>query len=194
VSGTLFPAWRPDAAGRECLAMLATALQVAQPAAASPLQPRRPAQWHATLCFIGANTPGAVTPALLDAFADAGRRVPAHAFQVDRIVYWPQSGAVVALPRDDEGLRALCDATRDAIRRCGIREQQATTQPHVTLGYLGRGLPPQAWLDGIACGDDALRVDTFELLAGAGGRYDALGEWPLTGAALPAPPTQAALF
>src|SRR3546814_14410555 len=86
-----------------------------------------------------------VTPALLDAFASAAARIPPHGFSIERLTYWPQSGAVVALPFDCPPLQALCDATRDAIRRCGISPLQVTTQPHVTLAYLDRHLAAQAW-------------------------------------------------
>jgi len=194
VSGALFPGWRPDAAGRERLAALAAALQAARPGNGPRLQPRRGDQWHATLCFIGYDAIHLATPALLEALAAAAQRIPAHTFRVERLAYWPQSGAVVALPRECTALQALCDAVRDAIRACGIPPLQVTTQPHVTLAYLERHLPAQAWLDAIDCDGDALRVDAFELLVNAGDRYEALAEWPLTGLALPSRPTQATLF
>ncbi|GGK01029.1 2'-5' RNA ligase family protein [Luteimonas terricola] len=194
MSQALFPGWRPDADGRERLAALAARLQVTQPADGRRLQLRRPDQWHATLCFIGYDARDLVTPALFDAFAAAARHIPAHGFEVERVAYWPQSGAVVALPHASPELQALCDATRDAIRRCGIRPLQVTTQPHVTLAYLERGLPAQSWLEDIACGDEVLCVERFELLFNPGGRYEALAAWPLTGAPLPLAPVQARLL
>lgn len=194
MSRALFPGWRPDAGGRERLAEVASALAAAQPEDATRLQPRRPDQWHATLCFIGYDVRHLVTPALLDAFAEAAAQVPAHAFTVERVAYWAQSGAVVALPHRCEALQALCDATRDAARRQAIRPLQVTTQPHVTLAYLDRHLPAQPWLDEVDCGGAALRVDGFELLYNPGGRYESLAAWPLTGAALPAAPRQAQLL
>src|SRR3546814_591350 len=75
---------------------------------------RRPDQWHATLCFIGYDAGHLVTPALLDAFASAAARIPPHGFSIERLTYWPQSGAVVALPFDCPPLQAL--ATRPAMR------------------------------------------------------------------------------
>ena len=194
MSRALFPGWRPDADGRERLAAMAEALASACPADGPRLQPRRPDQWHATLCFIGHDMDAAATPALLDAFSRVARAIPPHAFTIERLAHWPQSGAVVALPHPCAELQALCDATRDAIRRCGIRPQQATTQPHVTLAYLDRGLPEQRWLDAVACRGDALRVDGFELLFNPGGRYQALAAWELKGDVLPPQPVQAALF
>ena len=194
MSRALFPGWRPDGEGAGRLAALSDRLRDACPAGAPRLQPRRPDQWHATLCFIGYDMLEQATPALHEALADAARHIPPHAFTIERVTYWAQSGAVVALPRDCPALQALCDATRDAVRRCGIRPLQVTTQPHVTLAYLDRRLPEQAWLDGTDCDVGELRVDRFELLFNPGGRYEALGEWPLTGAALPAAPEQAGLF
>ena len=194
MSRALFPGWRPDAGGRERLAEVASALAAARPDDAPPLQPRRPDQWHATLCFIGYDVRHLATPALLDAFAEAAAQVPAHAFAVERVAYWAQPGAVVALPHRCEALQALCDAARDAVRRQGIRPLQVTTQPHVTLAYLDRHLPAQSWLDEVDCGGAALRVDGFELLYNPGGRYESLAAWPLTGAALPAAPRQAQLL
>lgn len=194
MSRALFPGWRPDAGGRERLVQVASALAAARPDGAPRLQPRRPDQWHATLCFIGYDVRHLATPALLDTLAEVATRVPAHAFTVEHVAYWPQSGAVVALPHRCDALQALCDATRDAVRRQGIRPLQVTTQPHVTLAYLDRGLPAQPWLDDVDCDGAALRVDGFELLYNPGGRYEALAAWPLTGTALAMPPHQAQLL
>ena len=194
MSQALFPGWRPDAAGRAALATLSQRLQEARPSDAPSLQLRRADQWHATLCFIGHDVSPLATPALLDAFAAAAARIPPHTCDLERLVYWRQSGAVVALPHNCVALQALCDAMRDAIRRCGITPAQVTTQPHVTLAYLPKGLDAQPWLDAVDCDIGPLTVDTFELLFNPGGRYEALGSWPLTGAPLPPPPRQDALF
>ena len=194
MSQALFPGWRPEPEDRARLATLASALRDAAPHDAPPLQPRRPDQWHATLCFIGYDMRERATPALLAAFADVAARIPPHRFQVERLAYWSGSGAVVALPRDCPPLQALCDATRDAIRRCGTQPLQVTSQPHVTLAYLGKHLPPQPWIEAVDCGAIACRVDRFELLFNPGGRYEALGCWALTGGPLPPPPEQGALL
>ena len=194
MSRALFPGWRPDDAGVERLAVLADRLRDARPDGAPRLQPRRPDQWHATLCFVGYDVQHLATPVLHDALADAARRIPPHTFTVERIAYWAQSGALVALPHACTALQALCDATRDAVRRAGIRPRQVTTQPHVTLAYLDRHLPAQPWLDGIDCDVGTLRVDRFELLFNPGGRYEPLGTWLLQGTALEARPEQSQLF
>lgn len=194
MSQALFPAWRPSADGRAVLATVLHRLQEARPSDAPSLQLRRADQWHVTLCFVGETAGPVVAPALLDAFADAATRIPPHRFTLERLAYWRHSGAVVALPAPCPALQALCNASHDAIRRAGIAPMERTTRPHVTLAFLERGLPPQTWLDAVDCGADGLDVDNFELLFNPGGRYDALGAWPLTGAALPAPPRQDALF
>jgi 2'-5' RNA ligase len=195
VSGALFPGWRPDAAGQSTLARLLEQLCSRRPDDAPPLQRRRPDQWHATLCLVGYDLGHLVTPALHEAFADVGRAIPPHEVRIDRLAYWPQSGAVVALPGPGAvELQALCDATLAALRRQGIRPQQATTQPHVTLAYLPRRLPAQPWVEAIDGDAAALRVDAFELLFNPGGRYEALGRWTLSGDRLPQAPQQGSLL
>lgn len=193
MSGSLFTAWRPDAAGREQLDDLVARLARACPPT-SGLQLRRPDQWHVTLCYAGQGVADRVTPALLQALADAGGRVPPHAFAIGTLAYWPGAGAIVALPRHNRELQALCNATREALAGGGFPALQATTQPHVTLAYADRQLPAPAWLANVGCAGAPLAVEGFELLRSAGGRYQTLGAWPLRGAPLPPEPEQAALF
>jgi 2'-5' RNA ligase len=193
VSRALFAAWRPDTTGRGRLAELAAALAGARPASGPRMQMRRPDQWHVTLCFLGQDVAETATDAVRVALADVATRIPPHAFTIERIAYWRHSGAVVALPHACIPLQALCDATRDAARRCGIRPE-ATTQPHVTLAYLGRGLHAQPWLEGVDCGATPLEVGRFELLFSAAGRYGSLGGWPLSGESLPPEPLQGSLL
>ena len=195
MSQALFPGWRPSGDEAARLAPVVAALRDASRERGLKLRVRRPDQWHATLCFVGYEMQHAVTPALLDAFAQAAARIPPHHFLIERVTYWPQAGAVVALSFDCPALQALCDATRDAIRRCGIAPLQVTTQPHVTLAYLDRRLPAQDWLDAIDCsGTGRFLVDGFELLFNPGGRYDALGHWTLAGTELPRAPQQGTLL
>lgn len=194
MSQALFPAWRPSADGRAVFAAVSRLLQAARPADAPRLKMRRADQWHATLCFIGHDVGHLATPALLGAFSDAAARIPVHGWTIERLAYWPQSGAVVALPHPCPALQALCDATRDAIRRCGIAPEQVTSQPHVTLAYLDTRLPPQPWLEAVDGSADTLAVDGFELLFNSGGQYEVVAAWPLSGTALPVPPRQEALF
>ena len=193
MSGSLFTAWRPDEAARTQLAALLSAIRVACPAQPQ-LKPRRPDQWHITLCFIGDRVMHLVTPELLGAFAAVGAVIPAHDFTIERLAYWPRSGAVVALPHACPMLLTLCDATGKALRKLDIRPQDVTRQPHVTLAYLPRHLPAQPWLDGVCRAVAPMHVGSFELLCSAGGRYESLGHWPLTGTEFAAPSTQALLF
>ena len=192
MSQALFPAWRPSADGRAALATLSQRLQTARPLDAPSLQLRRPDQWHVTLCYIGNGLSPCVPAALRDAFASAAARVPPHAWTIERLAYWHHSGAVVALPAPCPSLQVLCDATRDAIRRAGIVPAAVTTRPHLTLAYLDRGLPAQAWLGAVDCPGVMFQVEHFELLFNPGGRYEALGTWPLTGTT--PPPHQETLF
>ena len=195
MSQALFPGWRPSDDEAARLVPIAAALRDASREYALELESlRRPDQWHVTLCFIGSGVRHLVTPALLASFERAAAGIPPHSFRMERIAYW-RSGVVVALPVGCPELQALCDATRDAIRRCGISPAEVITQPHLTLAYAGKRLPPQDWLGDIDCSEaGTFRVDRFELLFNPGGRYDALGSWRLTGAELPRPPEQGMLL
>ncbi|MGY1409933.1 MULTISPECIES: 2'-5' RNA ligase family protein [unclassified Luteimonas] len=185
MSRTLFTAWRPDVADQAALSGPRDRIVAARPQDAPRLSLRRPDQWHITLCFVARELDEAVLEATRDALDRAAAAIPPHAFTIGRVAFWRHSGAVVALPHRNDTLQALCDAHRDALRRGGIRPEETTTQPHVTLAYLERGSAPQPWLDEVDCASEALRVERFELLFNAGGRYQALGTWALRGAALP---------
>lgn len=187
MSQSLFAGWRPGAASQERLASMVAALVDARPADAPRLALRRPDQWHATLCFIGHGVQHLVTPRLLGALAGVAAQVPPHAFTVERLAYWPGPGVVVALPHHCPPLQALCDTTYEALRGYGIAAMQVTAHPHITLAHMHAHLQPPPWLDAIDCSGGALRVEGFELLFNPGGRYASLGEWPLTGAAVPTP-------
>lgn len=195
MSQALFPAWRPTDGEAARLAPVAAALREASREHGLRLGSlRRPDQWHVTLCFVGNGVRHLATPALRASFERVAACMPPHSFRFERIMYWPK-GVVVALPSECLELQALCDATRDAIRRCGISPAQVTTQPHLTLAYAGKGLPRQDWLGDIDCSEaGTFHVDRFELLFNPGGRYDALGSWALTGAGLPRPPEQGVLL
>lgn len=185
MSRSLFAGWMPDAAGRDRLAQLATSLRAAWPVGLPPFKPRRPDQWHATLCFIGHAPADDIVATATRALASVAACIPAHAIAIERLAYWAGSGVIVALPAPSQALQALCDECSRSLRRAGIVPDQDTSQPHVTLAFSRRQLPPQPWLDGIDCAGPALRVDRFQLLFNPGGRYEALGDWPLHGAPLP---------
>ena len=194
MSLSLFAGWRPDAAGRLQLQRLANEISRPRPECATLLQPRRPDQWRITLCVVGHDVAHLVTPELLRALADAGSSIPAHEFRIERLTYWPASGAVVALPYRCQELQALCDATQSALRRCGIRPMRAAHQPHITLAYLDLHQPLQAWLDDVDCSGAPLLVTNLELLFNPGGHYQALACWPLTGGAMPPTSSQSTSF
>jgi len=194
MSRSLFAGWLPDAAGRGRLAGVVAAVRDAWPAEMPAFKPRRPEQWHATLCFVGHDPDEAVVAAAARALAPVAAVVPPHAFELERVAYWAGPGVIVALPAPNPALQALCDECARSLRRAGIPGLQATTQPHITLAYTGRHLRPQPWLDGIDCAGPSLRVERFQLLFNPGGRYEALGEWPLMGEAPVASPAQPGLF
>lgn len=194
MSRSLFAGWMPDAAGRDRLAQVVAALRAAWPANLPAFKPRRPDQWHATLCFIGHDSGEDVAAAAAGALAPVATRIPPHAIELDRIAYWSGPGVIVALPAPSAALQALCGECARALRRAGIDALQETSQPHVTLAYPGKHLGAQAWLDDIDCGGPPLHVDRFRLLFNPGGRYEALGDWLLTGEPLPPAPEQPGLF
>ena len=195
MSQSLFAGWTPDAAGRERLSQAVAAMRAAALRAGAPrIGPRRPDQWHITLCFLGHGVGDAVAAAAARALSSVAGRIPPHAFCVERIAYWAGPGVIVALPAPSRELQALCDDCAASLRRAGIGPVQETSQPHVTLAYAGKRLPPQSWLDEIACPDGDFPVERFELLYNPGGRYESLAQWPLTGAALPPEPQQATLL
>jgi len=187
MSRALFAGWMPDADGRERLAKLVSALEAARPAGTPPLKPRRPGQWHATLCFIAHAPPDYVVATARHALASVASAIPTHDIAIGRLAYWVGPGVIVALPRQSDALQALCDECSRSLRRAGIVPDHDTSQPHVTLARPGRHLPPQAWLGDVDCAGPALRVDRFQLLFNPGGRYEVLGDWPLQGAAWPSP-------
>lgn len=194
MGGSLFAGWLPDAAGRERLAQVVSAVRAAWPDSLPPFKPRRPDQWHATLCFVEHDPGDDVAATAARALAPVGARIPPHPIQLQRIAYWTGPGVIVALPAPDATLQALCDECARSLRRAGIAGLQATTQPHLTLAYTGRHLRPQPWLDDIDCAGPPLRVERFQLLFNPGGRYEMLGDWPLTGESLALPPDQPGLF
>ncbi|GAB3731757.1 hypothetical protein GCM10028862_12140 [Luteimonas pelagia] len=179
MAGSLFAGWRPGADGRGVLAAVSQALAAARPADAPRMRWRRPDQWHVTLCFIRRDGDAGTAADAARALAPVAGILPAHSIDFERVAYWPRSGAVVALPRRDARLQVLCDATADALRAAGITPEGATTEPHATLAFLPRGLPPQAWLEGITVDARPVRVDGFELLSNVGGRYAPVDAWRL---------------
>jgi 2'-5' RNA ligase len=194
MSGSLFAGWTPDAAGCGRLARLVSTMQAAASATALHAKPRRPDQWHVTLCFIGHDVGEAVAAAAARALAPVAARIPPHAFRIERLAYWAGPGVIVALPARNPALQALCDACAAALRGAGIGPVQATTQPHITLAHAGRRLAPQPWLDEIVCAGEDFRVERFDLLHNPGGRYESLAHWPLTGTRLPPEPQQSSLL
>jgi 2'-5' RNA ligase len=179
VAGSLFAGWRPGADGHGVLAAAQDALLAACPPGGPRPRPRRPDQWHVTLCFIRREGDEATFARAARALAAVPARIPAHSIVFERVAYWRRSGAVVAVPRHDAVLQALCDACATALQAAGIKPEGVTTEPHATLAFLPRALPPQHWLDDVAVHALPVRVDRFELLANVGGLYAPVADWRL---------------
>jgi len=172
------------------------ATQYARPADAPLPRWRRADQRHITLCFIGYQVDAGETERARRALGSVGERIPPHAIRIERLAHWRgrRSMPVVALPTASPELQALCDACRDALTRAGIRPAQATTTPHVTLGYFDGGTPLQHWMGDVRHPAGELAIERFDLLFNPGGRYESLATWPLTGSALPHVPEQGSLL
>ena len=172
------------------------AAQRARPVDAPLPRWRRADQWHITLCFIGYHVNAGETERARQALGAVGERIPPHAIGIERLAHWRgrRSMPVVALPMASPELQALCDACRDALSHAGIHPLQATTTPHVTLGYYDGGTPIQHWIGDVRHPAAELAVERFDLLFNPGGRYESLASWPLTGRALPHRPEQGSLL
>lgn len=196
MSGALFPGWRPSGSESPVLQGWIEAAQRALPADAPLPQWRRADQWHITLCFIGDRLDPGETERARRALGSVGGRIPPHAIRIERLAHWRghRSMPVVALPAASPELQALCDACRDALNHAGMRPMQATTTPHVTLGYYDGGTPMQHWIGEVRHPVCELAVERFDLLFNPGGRYESLASWPLTGSALPRRPEQGSLL
>lgn len=196
MSGALFSGWRPSGPEKPVLQGWVEATQHARPADAPLPRWRHADQWHITLCFIGYHVDAGETERARRVLGSVGERIPPHAIRIERLAHWRgrRSMPVVALPTASPELQALCDACRDALNHAGIRPLQATTTPHVTLGYFDGGTPLQHWMSDVRHSARGLAVERFDLLFNSGGRYESLASWPLTGSALPPLPGQGSLL
>lgn len=155
---------------------------VAWPAGAAREGPERR---HLTLHFLGA-----VPSAQLDGVMHA-LRCPFAPFELalGRLAAWPR-GLLVAEPLPDcEALIALHAVLGESLQRAGQRVEARAFRPHVTLARRAGGArwaaapAPRRWT-----------VDSYALVASAGGRYRNLALYPAgvlsrCAAADPAPAT-----
>ena len=191
----LFFALWPDAACRERLenALQATpagivasaggvpsAASVASGAQAGRRVP--PADWHVTLCFLGA-----VPDSLLMALQAGAARLHAPAFTLhfDRVRYWKQARVLALLGDCPPAAAALSAALRALGRELGLAPEDKPLRPHITLV---RGLRASAWHgrreSALELVLPATRFDLAESIEPAvapAARYRSLAAWPLRG-------------
>ena len=176
---SVFLGWLPDEEARRELGLLRDGLRDALPAGAPRHGWRAPAQWHATLRYLGEGVGAgpldavqAAMPAI--AAAHAGCDVVVEAAQ-----YWPGAKVLVASLSAPPPLRQLHADIEHAMRGLGFAAEKRALKPHVTLAYLStRDAPSQP--AGIAM-PAPLRVDRVHLLRTAPGSYMSLASWPLAG-------------
>lgn len=141
-----------------------------------------PADWHVTLCFLGA-----VPDSLLTALqASAGRlHAPPFALRFERVRYWRQARVLALLGDCPPEAAALAAALRALARELGLAPDDKPLQPHITLV---RGLRGSAWQGQRESALELLLPATrFELAESVehavapAARYRSLAAWPLRG-------------
>ncbi len=107
-----------------------------------PGRPVAPADWHVTLCFLGA-----VDEPVLGSLQARAGQIDARAFalQFDGLEYW-RSARVIAITAAvlPQPARDLAVALRDLARSAALTPEERPLRPHVTLM---RGVSARAWRD-----------------------------------------------
>jgi 2'-5' RNA ligase len=162
-----------------------------------------PADWHVTLCFLGA-----MDEALVPPLVRCAARIDARAFELrfERVEYWRQARVIAATAAAvvPERALALAGALRAAAGGLGLSVEERVLRPHVTLA---RGVPAPAGAAaaGLALAKPGLMLQAREFHLAAGRepvpapapeergrgqgqdsapdgpprRYVTLGRWPL---------------
>jgi len=189
----LFFAIWPDTAARAQLRQV-SARWLAQ----VPGRALAPADWHVTLCFLGA-----VPASLLEPLRAGAAQVRAEAFSLTlaQLGYWPEARVLAASVAHTPAATAqLAEALRGAARALGLQPDDQALRPHLTLM---RGVSPARWQQARAALaeervalDVALPVREFTLTeslpappaaagadpwASGAARYALLARWPLRG-------------
>ena len=181
----VFLGWMPDAAAQAALGDLRDRLRAALPADAPRHDWRMPAQWHATLRYLGESLQPAQRERL-EAAMPALAAAPAVAAGLAGAQYWLHARVLVARIQATDALKTLLAGLEAGMQACGFARERAQT-PHVTLAYLPRGAqPPALPADAGATAALPLRIDRIDLLQTAPGGYRTLASWPLQ-----TPPTDA---
>jgi 2'-5' RNA ligase len=174
-----FALW-PDAACRERLE--ATAQRALSGGAAQAGRHVPPADWHVTLCFLGA-----VQESLLPVLQAAAARLhaPAFALRFERLLYWRQAGVLALMGDCPPQATALAAALRTLARELGLTPDDKPLRPHITLV---RGLRGVSWqvprgtaLELLFPATRFELVESRENVAAPAARYRALVGWPLEG-------------
>ncbi len=171
----LFFALRPDLRTCAAIERVAAPLRLVHPGA----RWIRPARYHATLLYLGAND--GVRPDWVTRAHEAADGLTAAAFTLtlDRLAALGQpSRPALALAADvPDALRALHETLRRRCLESGFKLEQAGTAllPHVTIAYTNPE-PALPTIDAVAW-----RPDRLELVQSIEGRpeHDVLGCWPL---------------
>jgi 2'-5' RNA ligase len=174
-----FGLW-PGAAERERLAeAAATSLWST---AAHEGRPVPPADWHMTLCFLGAVEEPTIAGLMQRA---AGVRTEPFTVRFDRLRYWKEAGVLAAVADCPPQAARLAAMLRGLSVGLGLAVDEKPLRPHITLV---RGLREAHWQGpSEAALELALPAREFHLAqsregaAAPAARYDSLGHWPLGG-------------
>jgi 2'-5' RNA ligase len=177
----LFFALWPDEACRERLAATAQRALSGTEAHAGRLVP--PADWHVTLCFLGA----VQEPLLPPLQAGAARlHAPAFTLRFERVRYWQQAGVLALLGDRPPEAVALATALRTLSRELGLAPDDKPLRPHITLvrGLRGaRQVSPDKMLGLTLAATRFGLAESRENVAAPAARYHVLAGWPLEGEA-----------
>ena len=173
-----------------CRERLERALQTAPPGSAASAvsaasggpagRPVPPADWHVTLCFLGA-----VPDSLLMALQAGAARLQARQFALhfERIRYWRQAGVLALLADCPSEAAALAAALRALGRELGLAPDDKPLRPHITLV---RGLHAAAWrgqresaLELLLSATRFELAESVEQAVAPAARYRSLAAWPL---------------
>lgn len=180
---SVFLALLPDADTAAALSELCDAVRSSLPADAPRHGWRTPAQWHATLAYLGESLAEDMQAQLGAAVAPIAANTSPLALPITGLAYWPGAGVLVANLVADDGLLALHARLRDAASTLGLPVERRKLQPHLTLAYLPKGTRTLPQPPAVAPPHAPLRADALHLLATRPGRYERLASWPLRAAA-----------
>ncbi len=148
-----------------------------------------PADWHVTLCFLGAVPERLLAPLHAQA---AQIEAPAFALQFQRAEYWREARVIAALAPAPATALQLASALRERARGLGLEPDDKPLRPHVTLAR-GVSLPPRQQVAGheahgelrvnMSLQNISLQATEFHLAESrtrpAAARYTSLARWPL---------------